>query len=210
MIATCTAVLGWLVVEQIRDGKPTTLGAASGAVAGLVAITPAAGYVSLLGGVIIGFVAGVVCALAVALKFRFGFDDSLDVVGVHLVGGLVGTLMVGLFGSTAVNSLSVDGLFYGGGFTQLGKQAVAAGAVMVYSFVVAAILALIINKTIGFRVSEEDEVTGVDETRARRVGLRLLDPARRRRPVARRRRHACREPAPASRPPRAPERRAEP
>jgi ammonium transporter, Amt family len=164
MIATCTAILGWLVVEQIRDGKPTTLGAASGAVAGLVAITPAAGYVSLLGGVIIGFVAGAVCALAVALKFRFGFDDSLDVVGVHLVGGLVGTLMVGLFGSTAVNSLSVDGLFYGGGFTQLGKQAVAAGAVMVYSFVVAAILALIINKTIGFRVSAEDEVTGVDET----------------------------------------------
>jgi len=164
MIATCTAVLGWLVVEQIRDGKPTTLGAASGAVAGLVAITPAAGYVSLLGGVIIGFVAGIVCALAVALKFRFGFDDSLDVVGVHLVGGIVGTLMVGLFGSTAVNSLSVDGLFYGGGFTQLGKQAVAAGVVMVYSFVVAAILALIINKTIGFRVSDEDEVTGVDET----------------------------------------------
>jgi Amt family ammonium transporter len=164
MLATCTAVLGWLVVEQIRDGKPTTLGAASGAVAGLVAITPAAGYVSLLGGVIIGFVAGVVCALAVALKFRFGFDDSLDVVGVHLVGGIVGTLMVGLFGSTAVNSLSVDGLFYGGGFTQLGKQALAAGAVMVYSFVVAAILALIINKTIGFRVSVEDEVTGVDET----------------------------------------------
>jgi len=164
MLATCTAVLGWLVVEQIRDGKPTTLGAASGAVAGLVAITPAAGYVSLLGGVIIGFVAGAVCALAVALKFRFRFDDSLDVVGVHLVGGIVGTLMVGLFGSTAVNALSVDGLFYGGGFTQLGKQAVAAGAVMVYSFVVAAILALIINKTIGFRVSAEDEVTGVDET----------------------------------------------
>ena len=163
MIATCTAVLGWLVVEQIRDGKPTTLGAASGAVAGLVAITPAAGYVSLLGGVVIGFVAGAVCALAVALKFRFRFDDSLDVVGVHLVGGLIGTLMVGLFGSTAVNSLSADGLFYGGGFTQLGKQAVAALSVMVYSFVIAAILAFIINKTIGFRISEEDEVMGVDE-----------------------------------------------
>jgi Amt family ammonium transporter len=163
MIATCTAVLGWLVVEQIRDGKPTTLGAASGAIAGLVAITPAAGYVSLLGGLIIGFVAGVVCALAVALKFRFRFDDSLDVVGVHLVGGIVGTLMVGLFGSTAVNALSVDGLFYGGGFTQLGKQAVAAATVMVYSFVVAAILGLVINKTIGFRISEENEVMGVDE-----------------------------------------------
>jgi Amt family ammonium transporter len=163
MIATCTALLGWLVVEQIRDGKPTTLGGASGAVAGLVAITPAAGYVSLLGGLIIGFVAGAICALSVGLKFRFGFDDSLDVVGVHLVGGLVGTLMVGLFGSTAVNALSVDGLFYGGGFTQLGKQAVAALAVMLYSFIVAAILALVIKKTIGFRISDEDEVTGVDE-----------------------------------------------
>jgi ammonium transporter, Amt family len=163
MIATCTATLGWLVVEQIRDGKPTTLGAASGAVAGLVAITPAAGYVSLLGGVIIGFVAGAVCALAVALKFRFGFDDSLDVVGVHLVGGIVGTLMVGLFGDTSVNALSVNGLFYGGGLTQLGKQAIAAGSVMVYSFVVAAVLALIIQKTIGFRVDEEEEITGIDE-----------------------------------------------
>jgi Amt family ammonium transporter len=167
MLATCTAVLGWLVVEQIRDGKPTTLGAASGAVAGLVAITPAAGYVSLLGGVIIGFVAGAVCALAVALKFRFRFDDSLDVVGVHLVGGLIGTLLIGLLATrTNVAHLGFghSGLFYGGGFTQLGKQAVAAGVVMVYSFVIAGLLALIINKTIGFRVSVEDEVTGVDET----------------------------------------------
>jgi ammonium transporter, Amt family len=164
MVATSAALIGWLIVEQIRDGKPTTLGAASGAVAGLVAITPAAGYVSPLGGIAIGFIAGIVCALAVALKFRFGFDDSLDVVGVHLVGGLVGTLLIGFFGTTAVNSLGADGLFYGGGLTQLGKQAVAALAVMVYSFVVAAVLALIIKKTIGFRITDEAEVTGVDET----------------------------------------------
>ena len=119
------------IVEQIRDGKPTTLGAASGAVAGLVAITPAVVRTSApLGAIAIGLIAGALCALAVALKFRFGFDDSLDVVGVHLVGGLVGTLLIGFFGTTSVNSLSADGLFYGGGFTQLGKQAVAAFSVL--------------------------------------------------------------------------------
>ena len=124
--------------------------------------------------------------LAVALKFRFGFDDSLDVVGVHLVGGLVGTLLIGFFGTTASTRSAVDGLFYGGGFTQLGKQAVAAFSVMIYSFVVTLILALIIKKTIGFRVSEEDEVDRHRRDRARRVGVRLLDPARRRRFRARR------------------------
>jgi ammonium transporter, Amt family len=163
MVATSAATLGWLIVEQFRDGKPTTLGAASGAIAGLVAITPAAGYVSPIGGIAIGFIAGVVCALAVALKFRFGFDDSLDVVGVHLVGGLVGTLLIGFFGTTSVNSLGADGLFYGGDAMQLGKQAIAAFTVLAYSFVVTSILALIIKYTIGFRVSEEAEVTGIDE-----------------------------------------------
>jgi Amt family ammonium transporter len=163
MIATSAALLGWILVEQFRDGKPTTLGAASGAVAGLVAITPGAGYVAPLVAIAIGLVAGAVCALAVALKFRFGFDDSLDVVGVHLIGGLVGTLLIGFFGTTSVNALSADGLFYGGGFTQLGKQAIAALAVMVYSFVVAYLLGLLIKKTIGFRVSAEAEAEGVDE-----------------------------------------------
>jgi ammonium transporter, Amt family len=163
MIATSAALLGWIVVEQVRDGKPTTLGAASGAVAGLVAITPAAGYVAPLGAIAIGLIAGAVCALAVALKYRFGFDDSLDVVGVHLVGGLIGTLLIGFFGTTSVNSLSADGLFYGGGFTQLGKQAVAAVAVAVYSFVVAYVLGVVIKKTIGFRVSTEAEIEGIDE-----------------------------------------------
>lgn len=163
MIATSAALLGWIIVEQIRDGKPTTLGAASGAVAGLVAITPAAGYVAPVGGTIIGFSAGAICALAVALKFRFGFDDSLDVVGVHLVGGLVGTLMIGLVGTTQVNTLGADGLFYGGGLTQLWKQAIAAGAVMAYSFVLAYLIGLLIKKTIGFRVDPEAEAEGVDE-----------------------------------------------
>jgi Amt family ammonium transporter len=163
MIATSASTLGWLVVEQIRDGKPTTLGAASGAVAGLVAITPAAGYVAPLGGIAIGFIAGAICALSVALKFRFGFDDSLDVVGVHLIGGLVGTLLIGFVGTTSVNSLSADGLFYGGGLTQLGKQAIAAFAVMGYSFVMALIIGYAIKFTIGFRVSDEAEAEGVDE-----------------------------------------------
>jgi ammonium transporter, Amt family len=163
-VATAAAVLGWLVVEQFRDGKPTTLGAASGAIAGLVAVTPACGFVSPLGAIAIGAIAGAVCALAVRLKYRFGFDDSLDVVAVHLVGGLVGTVLIGLFATTGVNSLGGDGLLYGGGFTQLGRQVVAAGAVLAYSFTLSFILGWVINKTIGFRVDPEAEVTGVDET----------------------------------------------
>jgi ammonium transporter, Amt family len=162
-VATAAAILGWLVIEQLKFGKPTTLGAASGAVAGLVAVTPAAGYVSPLGAIAIGLIAGALCALAVSLKYRFGFDDSLDVVGVHLVGGLVGTLLIGFFGTTSVNSLGADGLFYGGGVTQLGKQAVAAGAVLVYSFVLTFIIGWVIKKAGGFRVSVEDEVSGIDE-----------------------------------------------
>ncbi|ROS39486.1 ammonium transporter [Amycolatopsis thermoflava] len=162
-VATAAAVLGWLIVEQLRFGKPTTLGAASGAIAGLVAITPAAGFVTPLGSIAIGVIAGAVCALAVSLKYKLGFDDSLDVVGVHLVGGLVGTLLIGFFGTTSVNSLGADGLFYGGGFTQLGKQAAAAGAVLVYSFVLTFIIGGIIKVAGGFRVSKEDEVSGIDE-----------------------------------------------
>jgi Amt family ammonium transporter len=164
-VATCAAVLGWLVVEQIRDGKPTTLGAASGAVAGLVAITPACGFVAPLGAIAIGLIAGAVCALAVSLKYRFGFDDSLDVVGVHLVGGIVGTLLIGLFGTKSVNSaaLGENGLFYGGGLLQLGRQAAAAGSVLAYSFAAAFVIGMVIKKTIGFRVDAEAEVGGIDE-----------------------------------------------
>ncbi len=162
-VATAAAILGWLIIEQIKIGKPTTLGAASGAVAGLVAITPAAGFVSPLGAIAIGVIAGALCALAISLKFRFGFDDSLDVVGVHLVGGLVGTLLIGFFGTTSVNSLGVDGLFYGGGLGQLGKQALAAAVVLGYSFVLTFVIGWVIKKLGGFRVSAEDEVSGIDE-----------------------------------------------
>jgi Amt family ammonium transporter len=162
-VATAAAILGWLLVEQLKFGKPTTLGAASGAVAGLVAITPAAGFVNPIGAIAIGLIAGILCALAVSLKYKFGLDDSLDVVGVHLVGGLTGTLLIGFFATTQVNSAGANGLFYGGGFTQLGKQAIAAGSVLVYSFVLTLIIGFLIKITIGFRVSKEDEVSGVDE-----------------------------------------------
>jgi ammonium transporter, Amt family len=164
-VATAAAVLGWLFTEQIKYGKPTTLGAASGAVAGLVAITPACGYVNMWGALVIGILAGAICALAVSLKYRFGFDDSLDVVGVHLVGGLVGTLLIGFFSDKSMNAASVgdNGLFLGGGLTQLGRQAVAAFAVLGYSFVLTLIIGLVIKYTIGFRVSAEAEAVGIDE-----------------------------------------------
>jgi Amt family ammonium transporter len=165
-VATCAGVLGWLVVEQFRDGKPTTVGAASGAVAGLVAITPACAFVSPLGGIAIGFIAGALCAMAVGLKYRFGFDDSLDVVGVHLVGGLTGTILIGFLGfdhGYATPGGLQRGLLYGGGFSLLEKQVVAAGAVMLYSFGMTYIIGTIIKKAGGFRISEEAEVTGIDE-----------------------------------------------
>jgi Amt family ammonium transporter len=166
-IATCAAVIGWLLVEQFRDGKPTTLGAASGAVAGLVAITPACAFVSPMGGMAIGFIAGVLCALAVSLKYRFGFDDSLDVVGVHLVGGLTGTILIGFFGfdhgALAGGVESKRGLFYGGDAKLLLCQVVAAGAVLAYSFTVAFILGTAIKKLGGFRVREDAEISGIDE-----------------------------------------------
>jgi Amt family ammonium transporter len=165
-VATCAGVLGWLLVEQIRDGKPTTVGAASGAVAGLVAITPACAFVSPLGGIAIGVIAGALCAMAVALKYRFGFDDSLDVVGVHLVGGVTGTILIGFFGfdhGYATPGGLQRGLFYGGGGSLLEKQVVAAGAVMLYSFILTYIIATAIKKAGGFRISEEAEVSGIDE-----------------------------------------------
>ncbi|WP_198675832.1 ammonium transporter [Kribbella monticola] len=161
-VATAAAVIGWLIVERIRHGKATTLGMASGAVAGLVAITPSCGAVTPVGAIILGVLAGAICAFAVSLKYKLGFDDSLDVVGVHLVGGLFGSLAIGFLGSAAAPS-AVDGLFYGGGAGQLGRQALANLAVGVYSFVVAFGLGKLIDKTIGFRLTEDDEVTGVDQ-----------------------------------------------
>lgn len=162
-IATAAAMLAWLLVEKIRDGKPTSLGAASGIVAGLVAITPSCSSVNVVGALAIGVVAGALCALAVGLKFKFGFDDSLDVVGVHLVGGLVGTLMVGLVAAPEAPA-AVEGLFYGGGIEQLKLQAVGAFSVLGYSLVATAVIAYIIKFTIGLRVSEESESVGVDES----------------------------------------------
>src|SRR4051794_41122032 len=161
MAATGAATLGWLVVEKFRDGHSTSLGAASGVVAGLVAITPSCSAVSPIGAIIVGAVAGVLCALAVGLKFRFGYDDSLDVVGVHLVGGLVGTILIG-FLATADAPAGVNGLFYGGGVDQLWRQGVGALAVLVVSFVATYIIGTIIQKTMGFRITEEEEVTGID------------------------------------------------
>jgi Amt family ammonium transporter len=159
--ATCAAILAWLLVEKLRDGHATTLGGMSGAIAGLVAITPACGAVSPLGALALGAIAGAVCPLAVALKYRFGYDDSLDVVGVHLVGGLIGTILIGLFGVADAPS-GQAGLFYGGGFGLLGKQTVAALAVLAYSFAVTWVIAFALQKTIGLRLPAEKEAEGVD------------------------------------------------
>jgi Amt family ammonium transporter len=161
MVATGAATLGWLLVEKLRDGHSTSLGAASGVVAGLVAITPSCSAVSPIGAIIVGAVAGALCALAVGLKFRFGVDDSLDVVGVHLVGGLVGTIIIG-FLATSEAPAGVDGLFYGGGLDQLWRQVVGALAVLLFSFVLTLVIGFVIQKTMGFRITEEEEVTGID------------------------------------------------
>jgi len=170
-VATAAALVAWIGTERLRDGHATTLGAASGAVAGLVAITPACAAVKPLGALVIGLVAGGACALAVTLKHRLGYDDSLDVVGVHLVGGLVGTLMIGLVASESVAGRA--GLLLGGGAGLLGDQAVAALAVMAYSFLVTLVIALLIKVVLGLRVSEEDEVTGIDQTAHAESGYEL-------------------------------------
>jgi Amt family ammonium transporter len=158
MIATATAMLGWLAVERIRDGHFTWLGAASGAVAGLVAITPACAFVTPIGSVCLGLLAGAVCARAVGLKWKLGFDDSLDVVGVHLVGGAVGAISLGFISVYAGS----EGLFYGGNATVLGHQVLAVVAVGGYSFVGAFVIGKLIDLTIGFRITEDDEVSGID------------------------------------------------
>ncbi len=161
-VATAAAALGWLLVEKLRDGHPTSLGVASGAVSGLVAITPACAFVAPWAAVVIGLISGIVCALAVGLKYKFNFDDSLDVVGIHLVGGLWGSLSIGFFGSAAVNSIGLNGIVYGGGTDLLGKQAFGAFFVLGYSFIATLIIGFIIDKTIGFRVKADAEVAGID------------------------------------------------
>jgi Amt family ammonium transporter len=171
-VATCAAMLAWLATEKIRDGHATSLGAASGVVAGLVAITPAAGALSPVGSVVMGLVAGVLCALAVGLKYKFGYDDSLDVVGVHLVGGLTGTVLIGFLSTTT-------GVFYGGGVKQLVVQILIALVAVVYSGLVTLVIGLILKATLGWRVSEEAEVGGVDlavhgESAYESLGARIL------------------------------------
>jgi len=161
-VAAAAAVLGWLLVEKVRNGHATSLGAASGAVAGLVAITPACAFVAPWAAVVIGLIAGAICALSVGIKYRLGFDDSLDVVAVHLIGGIWGSLSIGLFGASAVNSLGLDGIFYGGGTDLLVKQALGVGVVFAYSFVATLIIGYAIEKSIGFRVSKDSEVEGID------------------------------------------------
>ncbi|MEV0182923.1 ammonium transporter [Streptomyces sp. NPDC050625] len=162
-VATAAAMLAWLAYEKIRHGAFTTLGAASGAVAGLVAITPSGGAVSPLGAIAVGAIAGVACAAAVSLKFKFGYDDSLDVVGVHMVGGIIGSLLIGFF-ATGKGQSTATGVFYGDhSFDQLWKQCAGVFAVLAYSLVVSAILAFLLDKTIGMRVTEDEEVSGIDQ-----------------------------------------------
>ncbi|MCL6105622.1 MAG: ammonium transporter [Actinobacteria bacterium] len=158
--AAAVAMLAWVGVEKIRVGKPTTLGAVSGAIAGLATITPASGYVNLLGATIIGLLAGAICSLAVNIKFKFKLDDALDVGAVHLVGGVIGTLAVGIFGTALIGG--ANGLLYGGGFKLLGDQALAVVSVAAFSFVVSWILAKVIDMTIGLRVDEGVEEQGLD------------------------------------------------
>ncbi len=163
-LAAASGMLAWLVVEKLRAGHATTLGAASGAVAGLVAITPCAGFVGGAAPIIIGLVAGAVCYLALTLKTRFNFDDSLDVVAVHLVGGILGALLLGFFSDTKVNSLGFDGVLFGGGSKLLVNQLIAIGATFVFSFAITWAAAKILDATIGLRVSAEDELVGLDQS----------------------------------------------
>jgi Amt family ammonium transporter len=162
-LAAAAAMMGWLVAERIKDGHFTTLGAASGVVAGLVAITPAAGYVSGLSSLVFGAVAGVLCFLAVSLKYRFRYDDSLDVVGVHMVGGIVGGLLLGLFADEVLAG-DDHGWLLGGGMDLFTEQIIAIVVVMIYSFVVTFIIAKAIDLVMGLRVDDDTEVTGLDRT----------------------------------------------
>jgi Amt family ammonium transporter len=161
-IATAAAAGGWLLVERYRDGKATSLGVASGAVAGLVAITPACAFIAPWAAILLGLAAGALCCCAIGLKHKLGFDDSLDVVGVHLVGGAFGAISLGFLAAYPLVAGQRKGLFYGGGVKQLGVQVLAPVVVGLYSFAVAWILGKIIDKTMGFRISEEDELEGID------------------------------------------------
>ena len=174
-VAAAAGMIGWLIVERMKSGHATTLGAASGAVAGLVAITPCAGFVGGLAPVVIGLVTGGVCFLAIQLKFKFGYDDSLDVVAVHLVGGILGSIAVGLFADDAVNEAATDGLFLGGGAGLLTEQIIAVAAVFIFSFIVSYVIGLLLKKILpgGIRVTESEEDTGLDLTQHSETGYSL-------------------------------------
>jgi Amt family ammonium transporter len=174
-VAAAAGMIGWLIVERMKSGHATTLGAASGAVAGLVAITPCAGFVGGMAPVIIGLVTGGVCFLAIQLKFKFGYDDSLDVVAVHLVGGILGSVAVGLFADDAINELGTDGLFLGGGGSLLVEQIIAVAAVFIFSFVVSYLIGMVLKALLpkGIRVTEEEEHTGLDLSQHSETGYSL-------------------------------------
>ena len=174
-LGAAAGACGWALMESRKDRKATTLGVASGAVAGLVAITPASGYVGPMGAIAIGLIGGLVCSWAVGLKFRLGYDDSLDVVGVHMVGGIVGALLTGIFSTAAINEFGADGLLAGGGFTLLGKQVLAVGVTLAFAFVVTMLIAKLVDATVGLRVTEEDEVTGLDLSQHSEVGYSLSE-----------------------------------
>ncbi len=161
-ISTAVAAIAWVAVEAKRDGKPTTLGIASGAIAGAVGITPACGYVSPLGAMVIGLVAGALCSTAVGLKYKLGYDDSLDVVGVHGVGGVVGMIAIGLLATNSVNDAIGNGLLNGGGVELMSKQLIAVLVTAAYAFTATYLIAKILDKAIGLRVDSETEMTGVD------------------------------------------------
>ncbi len=161
-IATACGALSWVIVERFRDGRPTTLGIASGAISGAVGITPSCGFVDPIGALVIGLLAGAICSLAVGLKYRLGYDDSLDVVGVHGVGGLVGMISIGFLATVTVNEAGADGVLYGGGFELLGKQLIASVVTLGFAFGATWIIATLIDKTLGLRIPGEDEVSGID------------------------------------------------
>jgi Amt family ammonium transporter len=167
-VATGAAVIGWLIPEAMKHGKPTTIGAATGAVGGLVAITPAAGFVEPWAAILIGLAAGAICFYAVDLKSRIGYDDSLDVVGVHMVGGIVGALLTGVLASAAVNAFE-------GGLGQLGKQAVAVGVTLGFSFLATLVILKVVDMLVGLRVTEDEEVTGLDLSQHSEVGYTFGD-----------------------------------
>jgi Amt family ammonium transporter len=176
-MAAASAMLGWLIVERLHGGHATTLGAASGAVAGLVAITPCAGFVGGMSPIGIGLITGAVCYAAIQLKFKLRYDDALDVVGVHLVGGILGSLLLGFFADKAVNPAGRDGVFLGGGFGLFGDQVLAVASTIVYSFVLTIVIIFVLEKVLpgGIRVSEDEEHTGLDLGEHSEVGYAFAE-----------------------------------